>query len=130
MVTEPDVAIDTLAHRVIGAAIDVHRKLGPGYLECVYEEALCVELALRQMHFARQAPFHLLYKGVPVGERRVDLLVEQRLVVELKAVDRLAPIHLAQALSYLKALRQPLGLLINFNVPVLRDGIRRRVLNL
>ena len=127
MVMEPDAAIDALAHRVIGAAIEVHRELGPGYLECVYEEALCVELALRQTHFARQAPFHLLYKGVPVGEGRIDLLVEERLVVELKTVDRLAPIHIAQILSYLKALRQPLGLLINFKVA--RAGVRRVVLS-
>ena len=113
---------------MIGAAIEVHRILGPGYLESVYESALAVELTLRGISFARQHPFSLDYKGHPVGEGRVDLLIAECLPVELKTVDIVAPIHRAQLLSYLKALRLPLGLLLNFKAPTLRDGIVRVVL--
>jgi GxxExxY protein len=111
--------------RVIGAAIEVHRHLGPGFLEEVYEQALCHELALRGIAYERQAPCVVVYKGVAVGEGRLDLLVEDAVVVELKAVDRLAPIHEAQLLSYLKATGKRLGLLLNFNTPAMRDGIKR-----
>jgi GxxExxY protein len=116
---------EQVATKVIGAAIEVHRALGPGYLEVVYENALAVELELRGMTFQRQSPIALHYKGQPVGESRLDLLVESCLVVELKAVETLAPIHTAQVISYLKATEHKLGLLINFNVPILRDGIKR-----
>jgi len=126
--TEPDDKLDALAHQVIGAAIEVHCALGPGYLESLYEEALCVELALRRITFARQVPVPVRYKNVVVGEGRIDLLVGARLVVELKTVDHFTPVHTAQVLSYLKTLRQPLGLLINFKVAVLRKGLRRVVL--
>jgi GxxExxY protein len=122
-----DALIDGLTHEVIGAAIEVHRHLGPGYLESVYGEALGIELGLRGVSFRRQVVFSLDYKGHPVGEGRMDLLVGEVLVVELKAVDGLAPIHTAQAISYLKATRPRLALLINFNVPVLKDGIKRVV---
>lgn len=124
---EPDAALDEWAHAVIGAAIEVHRELGPGYLESVYEEALGVELGLRNIPFVRQRPFAVTYKGKPVGEGRLDLLVDDSLVVELKTVESLLPIHKAQTLSYLKALDLHLALLINFKVPVLRDGIQRIV---
>ncbi|MCA9598072.1 MAG: GxxExxY protein [Myxococcales bacterium] len=124
---EPSAEIDHLARRVIGAAIEVHRCLGPGFLEAVYEEALCVELALHGIRFARQVPVGVKYKGELVGEARLDLLVEDELVVELKAVESIAPIHWAQVLSYLKATRHRLGLLINFNVDVLQRGIKRVV---
>ena len=127
---EPDPALDELAHAVIGAAIEVHKELGPGYLESVYQEALSAELDLRHLRFARQVPVHVLYKGLPVGQARIDIIVEDRLIVELKTVDRLAPVHVAQVLSYLKTLRQPLGLLFNFKVAVLREGIRRVILSL
>jgi GxxExxY protein len=127
LVVEPSAELDDLAHRVIGAAIEVHRLLGPGFLESVYEEALCVELGLRHIRFARQVPISLKYKGERVGQARLDLLVDDCLVVELKAVESLAPIHLAQVLSYLKATRFRLGLLINFDVNVLQRGIRRVV---
>ena len=110
---------------VIGAAIEVQRQLGPGYLESVYEEALAVELTLRKVPFARQVVFALDYKGHKVGEGRMDFLVDDCLVVELKAVEALAPIHTAQAISYLKATKYRLALLINFNVSVLKDGIKR-----
>ena len=124
---EPSAELDDLAHRVIGSAIEVHRLLGPGFLESVYEEALCVELALRDIPFARQVPIGVRYKGEQVGEARLDLLVHDTLVVELKTVESIAPIHWAQVLSYLKATRLRLGLLINFNVSVLQRGIKRVV---
>lgn len=125
---EPDKRTDELAHAVIGAAIEVHRVLGPGYLESVYEEALGVELTLRGIPFERQKSMGVDYKGHAVGEGRMDMLVDGCLIVELKAVEAVAPIHTAQVISYLKATRLPLGLLINFNVPVLKDGLKRIVL--
>ncbi len=126
---EPDKFVDRIAHDVIGAAIEVHRTLGPGYVESVYEEALCIELQLRRLSFARQLCINVDYKGHPVGEGRLDVLVENSVIVELKAVDELAPIHTAQVISYLKATGYPLGLLVNFNVSVLKNGIRRIVLS-
>ena len=124
---EPNQRVDRLAREVIGAAIEVHRHLGPGFLESVYEEALVIELTLRGIPFERQRPVPVSYKERNVGEGRVDLLVVQELLVELKAVEALAPIHKAQVISYLKAMGIHLGLLINFNVPVLRAGIQRVV---
>ena len=117
------------ARRVIEAAVEVHRHLGPGYVESVYEKALAVELGLRGIPFEHQVAFRVEYKGYEVGEGRMDLLVERRLVVELKAVDRFTEVHVAQALSYLKATGNPLALLINFNVPVLLRGVKRIVRN-
>jgi len=117
--------VDRLARAVIGAAIEVHRCLGPGLLESMYEEALCIELAERGIAFTQQVEVAILYKGRPIGAGRLDLLVGERLIVELKAVDALAPIHTAQALTYLRITGQHLALLINFNVPILRDGIKR-----
>jgi GxxExxY protein len=122
---EPSTELDEVAYAVIGAAIEVHRLLGPGFLESVYEEALCVELTLRGIRFARQLPIGVQYKGQKVGEARLDLVVDDSLVVELKAVDGIAPIHVAQILSYLKATRLRLGLLISFNVTTLRRGVKR-----
>lgn len=125
---EPSAEIDELARRVIGAAIEVHRELGPGYLESVYEEALSQELTRRDIPFEQQFGFSVFYKGQAVGEGRIDLLVAESLVVELKAVDRVAPIHTAQVISYLRATGCELGLLINFNERLLRSGIQRVVL--
>ena len=125
---EPDSATDTLARKVIGAAIEVHKALGPGYLESVYEEALCIELRLRHIDFKQQFDVKVSYKGHPVGAGRIDILVGACLIVELKAVEALMPIHKAQVISYLRATNCTLGLLINFNVPVLRNGIQRVVL--
>jgi GxxExxY protein len=122
---EPGEVLDRLAHAVIGAAIEVHRHLGPGFLESTYQKALQVEFRLRGIPAAPQHPVGLTYKGAAVGEGFLDFLVEECLVVELKAVDKLAPIHTAQVISYLKATKLCLGLLINFNTPVLRDGVRR-----
>lgn len=125
--SEPSAKVDAWAHQVIGAAIEVHRTLGPGYLERVYEEALVIELGLQEVPLERQRTFQVAYKGWPVGEGRIDLIVGGLLVVEIKAVDGLLPLHKAQALSYLKALDLNLALLINFKAPVLRNGIQRVV---
>ncbi len=126
---EPESEVDKLAYQVIGAAIEVHKMLGPGFVEAVCEEALCVELEQSGIPFHRQCPVTVDYKGHRVGEGRLDLVVGDKLIVELKAVETLAPIHTAQVLSYLKTTRYPLGLLINFNVPVLKEGIKRIVLS-
>jgi GxxExxY protein len=112
---------------VIGAAIEVHRHLGPGYLEGIYEEALFVELVDTGIPVERQKEIGVIYKGRIIGKHRLDLLVGGNLIVELKTVEELAEIHKAQVISYLKATRLPLGLLINFNVPILRNGIQRVV---
>jgi len=122
---EPSRELDALAQGVIGAAIEVHKHLGPGYLESLYEEGLGVEFEIRGLPFQRQASVPVIYKGHALGEGRVDYLVGKELVVELKAVEMLAPIHRAQVISYLKALKLHLALLINFNVPVLKSGIVR-----
>jgi GxxExxY protein len=124
---EPGKRIDELAHAVIGVAIEVHRQLGPGFLESVYEEALCIELADKRISFERQKEISVLYKGRPIGKQRIDLMVGEVLIVELKAIDALAEIHKAQVISYLRATGLPLGLLINFNVSVLKNGIQRVV---
>ncbi|MEP6984616.1 MAG: GxxExxY protein [Chloroflexota bacterium] len=126
---EPDQSLDQLAHAVIGAAIDVHREIGPGFLESVYQNALCYELGFRHIAYEAQVPAPVTYKGYAVGEGRIDILVEKRLIVELKAVEAYEAIHQAQVISYLKAMHLPLGLLINFNLPILKDGIRRVVLS-
>ena len=123
-----DAKLEDLSHSVIGAAIEVHRQLGPGFLESIYEEALAAELELVGVPFARQVVFGVDYKGTQVGEGRLDLLVDGELIVELKTVESFAPIHMAQILSYLKSNNKRLGLLINFNVPVLKNGIKRVVL--
>ncbi|MBK8743802.1 MAG: GxxExxY protein [Propionivibrio sp.] len=117
---------DSLTEEIIGAAIDVHRVLGPGLLESAYQECLCVELGLRDLRFVSQLHLPIDYKGRHVDAGyRLDLVVEDRVVVELKAVERLLPLHEAQLLTYLRLGRYTTGLLLNFNVPVLKDGIRR-----
>ncbi len=126
---EPKNEVDRLARMVIGAAIEVHRQLGPGFLESVYEEALSIELSSREVSFTRQHRIGIQYKGHSIGEGQLDLLIKNVLVVELKAVEALAPIHTAQVISYLKMTGFPLGLLINFNVPILKDGIKRIILS-
>ena len=121
----PEEEFDPLTHAVIGAAIEVHRTLGPGFLESVYEASLAVEFELRAIQYERQRLIPLTYKGHSVGEGRLDFLVAEQLVVELKAVEALAPIHKAQLLSYLKLSGKKIGLLINFNVELLKHGITR-----
>jgi GxxExxY protein len=114
---------------VIGAAIEVHRTLGPGLLESVYEECLCRELELRNIRFERQKALPLKYKGTEIDcGYRLDIVVGQEVVVELKACGALEPVHEAQLLTYLRLTGIKIGLLISFNVPVLRDGIRRLVI--
>jgi GxxExxY protein len=122
---EPEHHLDDLAHAVIGAALEVLRLLGPGYLEKVYQKALAIELGQRGIPFVQQHPVALLYEGQDVGEGFRDFLVDKVLVVELKAVDVLASIHKAQVISYLKATGLHLGLLINFNSALLKNGIQR-----
>ena len=122
---EPGKELDGLARRVIGAAIEVHRVLGPGYLESVYEEALVIELGYRGIRSDRQVPVSVVYRDHPVGVARLDILVADSLVIELEAVNALLPIHHAQVISYLKATGVTLGLFINFNSRVLRDNIKR-----
>lgn len=123
-----DEVAEQIAHAVIGAAIEVHRELGPGLPESAYEGALAHELSLRHIQHTRQAPVAIVYKGVVVGQGRVDLLVQGRLVIELKSCEQLNELHRAQVRAYLCVLGLRLGLLINFNVAVLHDGIKR-VLN-
>jgi GxxExxY protein len=123
--SEPGEAYDRVAHAVIGAAIEVHRHLGPGYSEAVYGNALEIELRLRDIPFERKKPVEVFYKGDSVGKGEVDYFVDGILVVELKTVDSFASIHFAQVISYLKAFDRPLGLLIKFKVPMLKDGVKR-----
>jgi GxxExxY protein len=114
---------------VIGAAIEVHRVLGPGLLESAYEECLCHELSLRGIAFERQLALPVNYKGVKLDcGYRLDIVLPSKLIFELKAMEQLAPVHDAQLLTYLKLSGIHTGLLLNFNVPLLRDGIRRLVL--
>ena len=113
---------------IIGAAIEVHRHLGPGLLESAYEECLCYELSQAGLRFRRQVAVPVMYKGLKLTcDYRLDLIVEDSVIVEIKTVDNLLPIHSAQLLTYLKATNKPVGLLINFNLPVLKDGIKRLV---
>ena len=121
--------INELTQTIIGAAIEVHCALGPGLLESAYEECLCKELTLQQISFERQRPLPLEYKGVKLEcGYRLDLLVEDTVVLEVKAVDAIISIHEAQLLTYMKLGGWKVGLLINFNVPVLKQGIKRLVL--
>jgi len=118
-----------ITSQIIGAAIDVHKALGPGLLESAYEECLCYEFDLRQVHYKRQQSLPLEYKSVKLDcGYRVDLIVEGLVIIELKSVDSLQPIHNAQLLTYMKLMRVKVGLLINFNVPVLKQGIKRFIL--
>jgi GxxExxY protein len=121
--------VDQITHAIIGACIEIHRELGPGLMESAYEECLCFELSRKAMAFARQVSMPVRYKDVHLDcGYRLDLVVENRVVVELKAVENLLPVHEAQILTYLKLAGLPVGLLINFHVPVLKSGIKRLVL--
>jgi GxxExxY protein len=124
---EPGPELDAVARDVIGAAIEVHRILGPGLLESIYEEALCVELASAGIPFERQVPLEVHYKQRNIGNARLDLLIHRQPIVELKTVECVSPVHIAQLLSYLTFTRLNLGLLVNFNVTELRHGIKRVV---
>jgi GxxExxY protein len=120
---------EPLTEQIIGAAIEVHRELGPGLLESVYEECLCWEFRSRNISFVRQLELPIIYKGRRIqGSYRLDLVVDDAVVVEIKCVEKLLPVHEAQLLTYLKLTGKRVGLLINFKVPVLHRGIVRRVL--
>ena len=123
--------LNQISHSVIGAAIEVHRAVGPGLFEPAYQECMYRELAVREIQFAREKPLPLEYQGLilPCGYR-LDLLVSGAVVVELKSIELIAPIHEAQLLTYMRVGGWKLGLLINFNVEVLKQGIRRKVLGL
>lgn len=124
---EPDPGLNHLSDLVIGAAIEVHRALGPGREESVYENALAHELKLRGIPFERQPVLNIDYKGEYVGKERLDIWIEKKLVVELKSVEKILDLHKAQVRSYLITTGNELGLLINFNVILLKDGITRIV---
>ena len=119
---------DPLTYKIIGAAIEVHRVLGPGLLEELYEDAFCIELEERKLKYERQRHVDVLYKGREIGDMYADIVVENTVIVELKSVKRLNDIHVAQLLTYLKLMDLKKGLLINFNVGILREGIKRIVL--
>ena len=116
---------DDMTKRIIGAAIEVHRQLGPGLLESIYEEALCHEFTLRQIRFGRQVAVDVLYKDIRIQGQRIDLLIEGEVVVEIKSLKLLPEVASAQVLSYLKATGLRRGLLINFGIGKLADGIKR-----
>lgn len=123
--------LNQLSEAVIGACIEVHRNLGPGLLESTYEQCLCRELSLRNIPFEFQVPLPVNYKGMLLDcGYRLDLIVDGRLVIELKAIEAVLPIREAQLMTYLKLGHWQLGLLINFNVQMLKDGITRRVMGL
>ncbi len=114
---------------IIGAAMEVHRFLGPGLLESAYEQCLCHELGLRGIDFRSQVDQPIIFKGMRLeAGYRIDLLIEELVIVELKAVEHVLPVHVAQLMSYLRLSSLRIGLLINFNVPILKDGITRRIL--
>jgi len=120
---------DPLSERVIGLAIDVHRALGPGLLESAYEECLCLELRQAEIAHARQVPLPIVYKGIRLDcGYRLDIVIGEALIVEIKAVEQLLPIHDAQILTYLRLSRHKVGLIINFNTALLKNGVRRFVL--
>ena len=122
---------DQLSNDIIEAAIEVHKHLGPGLLESMYERCLCRELALRNIRFQTQVALPIEYKGIKLDcGYRLDVIVEECVVLELKVVEKFEPIHQAQLLTYLRLSGLKLGILINFNVPVLKNGIRRIVNNL
>jgi GxxExxY protein len=120
--------LNQTTERIIGVCIDVHSELGPGLLESVYEECLCLALDAAAINYVRQGSVPVVFRGKQIDQGfRFDLLVEEEVIVEIKAVEQIMSIHKAQVLTYLKLTGAPIGLLINFHVPVLKDGIRRLV---
>lgn len=120
--------VNIVTEKIIGCAIEVHRQLGPGLLESIYEKALAIELELVGLNCKKQVVVPVTYKGRFIGEHRLDLLVENMVVVELKSVERIDPVFEAQLLTYLKLTAKKVGLLINFNNRLLKDGIKRLIL--
>ena len=127
--TRRKLVLEDLTQEIIGAAIEVHRALGPGLLESAYEECLCRELTLRGISFMRQVPLPLEYKGVKLDcGYKLDVVIADSVILELKSIESISPIHEAQLLTYLKLAGKKVGFVINFNVPVLKSGIVRKVL--
>lgn len=124
---ETSINEDSLTCQIIGAAIEAHRSLGPGLLEGLYEDALCIELADQGLRYQRQKIIDVYYKRRPLGELHADLIIENTVIVELKSVERLLAVHEAQLLTYLRLTNLRRGLLINFNVRFLKEGIKRLV---
>jgi len=122
------VELNELTEKIIGCCIEVHRNLGPGLLESVYESALCIEFKNNGISFERQKSLPVIYKSEKIGEFRIDLLVENTIVVELKSVERMDPVFEAQILSYMKMGNYKIGLLINFNTKLLKDEIKRFII--
>jgi len=120
--------LGALSERIIGCAIEVHRHLGPGLAEFAYESALCIELKALGLQFARQLGVPVFYKGKLIAEHRPDLIVEGAVIVEVKSIEQFHPVHISQMLTYLRVTHLTVGLLLNFNSVVLREGIRRVVL--
>ncbi len=120
--------LNKITEKIIGCGIEVHRHLGPGLLESAYEAALCVELGLQGLQYQRQVPIPLTYKGEQIGDYRIDLVVEDAVVVEIKSVERHDPFFEAQVLTYLRITGKKVGLLMNFNSRLLTNGIKRLIL--
>ena len=123
-----DTEINEVTSTIIACAIAVHRVLGPGLLERIYEQALSIEFDDQHVRYQRQASIPAMYKGRLLGRYVVDFIVEDRVLVEIKSVEHLNPLFEAQLLNYIRIAKKPVGLLINFNAPLLKDGITRRVL--
>ena len=120
--------LETLVHDTIGCCIAVHRELGPGLLENIYSKAICLELTAAGIHFERERRYPVMYRGELLCEQCLDFVVGDQLVLEIKSVEQLAALHHAQLLNYMRVAHLRVGLLMNFNVAVLRDGVRRKVL--
>ena len=120
--------LEALIHQVIGCCLRVHGELGPGLLEKIYVRAICLELAACDMPFEIEKPIDVIYRGTVLCRQRLDIVVAGQLLLEVKAIDRLAPVHLAQVMSYLRVSKLRVGLLMNFNVAILPHGLRRVVL--
>jgi GxxExxY protein len=120
--------VDDITRTIIGCAIAVHRVAGPGLLESVYELAMCIELAARGVPYLRQVSCPLVYRGVRVGDYRLDVMVADQVAVEIKSAESIRPVHVAQMLTYLRASGKQVGLIINFNVAQLTHGVRRVIL--
>ena len=120
--------LELLVTKTIGCCVAVHKELGPGLLEAVYARAVRIELGLSGLTFERERIVPISYRGVHLCNQRLDLIVQERIIVELKSVERLNPVHRAQAVSYLRVTGLRIGLLVNFNVPLIQDGLRRVIL--
>lgn len=119
---------NSITEKIIGCAIEVHKNLGPGLLESIYEKALCIELKNSGLNYECQVILPVIYKGNEIGNHKIDILVEKSIVLELKSTEKMDPVYQAQTLSYMKLGNFKLGLLINFNNKLLKDGIKRYIL--